>query len=44
LNFSPKLAQVFLTFLDEELAQKRDPGLKLIGKKKRTLYTLCSSL
>ncbi|MGB9875981.1 MAG: hypothetical protein ACPLOU_07625, partial [bacterium] len=44
LNFSLKLAQVFLTLLDEELAKKRNPQWKLIGKRKRTLFTLFGPL
>jgi len=30
-----KLAQTFLTLLDEELAQKRGPQWKVVGKRKR---------
>jgi len=44
LNFSLKLAQAFLTLLDEELAKKRNPQWKLIGKRKRTLFTLFGPL
>jgi len=44
LNYSLKLAQAFLTLLDQELAKERDPGLKLIGKRKRTPYTLFGPL
>ena len=44
LNFSLKLAQAFLTLLDEELAQKRDPRWKVVGKRKRTLFTLFGPL
>lgn len=42
LDFSLRLLGLFPS-LDEELAKRRDPNLKLIGKRKRILFTLFGS-